>query len=275
MEALWEDVLESRAAPFPHYMGALVLQRVPRGPFQVIDGQQRLATLVVACVAVLELLRDRGDLQRYDLLRARYVGSPDPGSLRWQSKLVLNETDDAFFQEFIVNLKALPPHTRLRGSNRRLWDALEFFRKKWRSVVPAGADGEALVGAFQDDGHAAFTTTRGRRLTPTRCSRRQRPKPSAHFDRSQELPVLALKGGRVDPTRHATSGGGSWRQWMRRHSRRSSGSMISRRKLVRADRLFKALRGGDDPRQAFALLDGLMPRRWYRALAIPTMNSVT
>lgn len=31
-EALWEDVRESRAAPNPHYMGALVLQRGTREP---------------------------------------------------------------------------------------------------------------------------------------------------------------------------------------------------------------------------------------------------
>src|SRR5205814_901908 len=65
--ALWEDVTESRTSIFPHYMGALVLQRVQRGPFQVIDGQQRLATLVIACAAVLELLQERGETQRFEL----------------------------------------------------------------------------------------------------------------------------------------------------------------------------------------------------------------
>lgn len=67
-EALWQDVVESRSAPLPHYIGALVLQRGAKGSMQVIDGQQRLATILAACVGVLEL----GDQQRSELLRARF-----------------------------------------------------------------------------------------------------------------------------------------------------------------------------------------------------------
>lgn len=278
-EALWEDVLESRTAPFPHYMGALVLQRVVKGPTQVIDGQQRLATLVVACVAVLDLLRERGDTARYELLRARYVGSPDPGSLRWQSKLVLNETDNDFFQEFIVNLEALSADRvrLLRGSNKRLWSALEFFRDKWRNLVPPERDGEALVAAFQEsmgtqlqfttitvddelNAYSVFQTLNARSLQLTST------------DLLKNYLFSLLKGGKVDLD-HARM---KWRRIVETVEAETLPTFlrqywISRRKLVRADRLFKVLKSEVTSReQAFALLEALDSGAvWFRALSDP------
>lgn len=276
-EALWEDVLETRTAPFPHYMGALVLQRVAKGPTQVIDGQQRLATLMVACVAVLDLLRERGDLERYELLRARYVGSPDPGSLRWQSKLVLNETDNDFFQEFIVNLETLSSERvrLLRGSNKRLWNALEFFKAKWRNLVPPERDGEALVAAFQEsmgtqlqfttitvddelNAYSVFETLNARSLQLTST------------DLLKNYLFSLLKGGRVDLD-HARM---KWRRIVETVEAETLPTFlrqywISRRKIVRADRLFKVLKSEVTCReQAFALLEALDSGAvWFRALS--------
>ena len=149
-ELLWQDLLESQTTQFPHYMGALVFQRQLSEPIQVIDGQQRLATMIIACVGVLDLLLERNDNERYGLLRSLYVGAPDPGSLRWQSKLILNENDDAFFQEFIVNQKALRQGVRLAGSNKNLHDARVYFRKKWSALIPQTEPTGKLVAAFQE-----------------------------------------------------------------------------------------------------------------------------
>lgn len=275
-EALWEDALESTNAPFPHYMGAVVLQRSTHD-LQVIDGQQRLATMVVACVAVLELLKERGDTQRLDLLRARYVGSPDPGSLRWQSKLELNENDNPFFQEFIVNLKELPKSVRLRGSNKRLWQALGFFKDKWSALIPPTGDGEALVSAFQDtmgtqlafttitvddelNAYSVFETLNARSLQLTST------------DLLKNYLFSLLKGGKVD-LEQATN------QWSRIVTTVEGEVLplflrqywISKRRLVRADRLFKTLKSEVTTReQSFALLDGLEAAAgWFRALGDP------
>lgn len=276
-DALWQDVVESRSAPFPHYMGALVLQRTSKGPFQVIDGQQRLATVVIACVAVLDLLLEKGDQQRFELLRARYVGSPDPGSLRWQSKLVLNETDDAFFQEFIINQKELPKHARPPDSNRRLMEARVFFRSRWISLVGENSTGEELIAAFQEtmgtqlafttitvddelNAYSVFETLNARSLQLTST------------DLLKNYLFSLLKGGRVDLEQ-------AQRQWRRIVDTVEAPTLpsflrqfwISRRKLVRADRLFRALKAEILTREsAFALLDGLEAAAlWFRALADP------
>ena len=276
-EALWEDVLESRSADFPHYMGAVVIQRVQRQPFQVIDGQQRLATLVIACAAVLRLLKERGDDQRHDLLRARYVGSPDPGSLHWQSKLVLNGNDDQFFQSFIVNLEPLPPNARPRGSARRLADALAFFEEKWRTAVSSEAGGEALVTAFQEmmgtklafttitvddelNAYSVFETLNARSLQLTSTDLLKNYLFSLFTGGRVDLDLAQAQWGRIVETVEAENLPIFLRQYW-----------IARRRLVRADRLFKALKGEVTTREgAFLLLRGLEAAAgWYRALGDP------
>jgi hypothetical protein len=277
---LWEDILESRKTDFPHYMGALVLQRAPNQPYQVIDGQQRLATLVISCVAVLERLREMGsgeDTRRADLLRAQYVGSEDPGSLRWQSKLELNEADNAFFQEFIVNQKKPPAENRLQGSNRRLWLALKFFREQWLSLLPAGTSGEELVDAFRlsvgrqlaftritvDDelnAYSVFETLNARNLQLTST------------DLLKNYLFSLLSGGRVDLDQARA-------QWARIVGAVEPEELptflrqfwLSKNKLVRAERLFRALKGEIRSREAaFELLDRLEAASiWYRALRDP------
>jgi hypothetical protein len=279
-EALWQDVLESRSAPFPHYMGALVLQRVEREPTQVIDGQQRLATIIIACVAVLDLLEERGENERLALLRARYVGSPDPGSLRWQSKLSMNETDDAFFQEFIINRKQLAKSVRprsLRSSHRKMWDARVFFRGKWAELVPSSQDGQALVDAFQEtmgvrlsfttitvddelNAYSVFETLNARSLQLTST------------DLLKNYLFSLLKGGRVDLDQASNQ----WRRIVEKVEAEALPAFlrqfwISKHKLVRADRLFKALKGEVTTREgSFGLLDDLENAAgWYRALGDP------
>lgn len=274
-EALWQDVVESRSAQFPHYMGALVLQRLPKGPSQVIDGQQRLATVVVACVSALDLLLERKDEARFGLLRTSYVGSPDPGSLRWQSKLVLNETDDAFFQEFIVNQKTPPSLVRLPESNRRLFEARTWFRERWSALVGPAADGEAIVNAFQEtmgtqlsfttitvddelNAYSVFETLNARSLQLTST------------DLLKNYLFSLLKGGRVDLEQ-------AQRQWRRIVETVEAPSLpaflrqywISKNKLIRADRLFRALKTQVTSREhGFALLDELEAASiWYRALS--------
>jgi hypothetical protein len=166
---LWEDLLEARKTGRDHYLGAIVLQRDPEAEdaFQVIDGQQRLATLsilILACVARLEALADAGqdadkNRERAEILRERHVSPRDAASLTRRSRLRLNAHDDPFFQSALVNGVGPENVRRLSRSERALWEAWSFFRDRigerpWTS--PDGpAEGEAL---------ARFVDTLTRRL---------------------------------------------------------------------------------------------------------------
>jgi uncharacterized protein with ParB-like and HNH nuclease domain len=66
VDELWEDLLGSLGAG--HFMGSLVLNVEHEDAPQVIDGQQRLTTLVV----LLALIRDR-----YHDIGSQYAGQPD------------------------------------------------------------------------------------------------------------------------------------------------------------------------------------------------------
>ncbi len=89
-EDLWDDIraLSDRRED-RHYMGAIVLQAKSDREFQIIDGQQRLATLSVFALAVLDRLRRmaesgqeaQANQERATGLRNRFIGEKDPASL--------------------------------------------------------------------------------------------------------------------------------------------------------------------------------------------------
>ena len=70
-------------------MGALVVQAKTDRDFLVIDGQQRLATLSIVALVVIDKLKNLAEsnvdseknLERSKGLRNRYIGEKDPASL--------------------------------------------------------------------------------------------------------------------------------------------------------------------------------------------------
>ena len=125
-EDLWNDVVEMRGDPEGrHYMGALVVQAQGDREFFVIDGQQRLATISVLALAIIDKLRcmaeagtdEERNRERATELRNRFIGEKDPASLVESSRLRLNETDDPFYQDYLVQLRgstAIPAACRSR-----------------------------------------------------------------------------------------------------------------------------------------------------------------
>lgn len=57
VEDLFEDISEAITARSPHYLGTIVLsQPISTNPFDIVDGQQRLSTLMLVIKALLEKL---------------------------------------------------------------------------------------------------------------------------------------------------------------------------------------------------------------------------
>ncbi|MBF0098323.1 MAG: DUF262 domain-containing protein [Magnetococcales bacterium] len=135
-EDLWNDIIEMQQKPdSDHYMGSLVLEGHSDREFQIIDGQQRLATLSVLALAVLNRLEAlvtasverEENKERSIALRNRFIGEKDPASLVEKSKLVLNETDNGFYQDYLVQGRTPVNIRRLPYSNQMLWKAFCFF----------------------------------------------------------------------------------------------------------------------------------------------------
>ena len=151
-EDLWNDVVDLRGDPASrHYMGALVVQAHGDREFLVIDGQQRLATISLLALAVIGKLRRMADQgaaedrnrERATELRNRFIGEKDPASLVESSRLRLNETDDPFYQDSLVQLGDPLNPRGLPRSNALLWNCFRYFSEQIDELeVDAGNAGE-------------------------------------------------------------------------------------------------------------------------------------
>lgn len=157
-DELWEDIVAVKRHGHPHYMGAIVLQALGQDSYTVIDGQQRLATLSILALAVIQRLQDLIDegnepeqnKERKELNVSRYVRAKDEVSLHYSSKLFLNENNDSFYQTSLVNLQKPINLHRQKDSNKLLWRAFEYFYGKVKDYFGVEVSGEGLAAFIRD-----------------------------------------------------------------------------------------------------------------------------
>lgn len=138
LEDLWNDVEIAESNVAPHYMGSVVLQSINSKDYQIIDGQQRFTTLSIltlSLIAEIKLLADSGieqdaNRERIDILMRQYIGYKDPSSLRYSSKLFLNENNDSFYQNRLLEFRLPINERKLSDSEKLLWSAYKFFREQ-------------------------------------------------------------------------------------------------------------------------------------------------
>ena len=114
-EELWDDIIQIMQQPHVHYMGAIMLQNRDGSVYTVIDGQQRIATLSILTIAVIQCLIDlikhghdeENNIERKEILIRKFLGDKDPTSLKYSSKLFLNVNNNAFYQSYLLHNKQL------------------------------------------------------------------------------------------------------------------------------------------------------------------------
>ncbi len=135
-EDLWNDISIVKASGSAHYMGSVVLQNDGSKEYLIIDGQQRFTTLSIltlAFIARIQKLSDDGidveaNKERVDILMRQYIGQKDPASLRYSSKIFLNENNDGFYQQRLLAFKAPINVSKLSDSEKLMWEAYRFFQ---------------------------------------------------------------------------------------------------------------------------------------------------
>ena len=168
-EDLWTDIqgtLKTDGEP-AHYMGYLVLQSSDDKSFDVIDGQQRLTTISLLVLAVLnnfKKLIDSGNdaeqnEQRINQIRQTYVGYLDPVTLVARPKLALNRNNNDYFQNYLVPLGHLPQRG-FRASEHLLRKAFEWFDKQVSAYLKtsSGNEGMRLAKLIEDISDRIFFT---------------------------------------------------------------------------------------------------------------------
>ncbi len=118
-------------------MGAVVVRAETDRRFLIIDGQQRIATLSILGLAIIHVLNNLPVVsnqleneERAKELRKLYIGEKDPASLTEISKLSLNNVDDGFFKDYLVQLRTPTNIRSLPKSNRLLWECFLYFVRK-------------------------------------------------------------------------------------------------------------------------------------------------
>ncbi|MEB3229009.1 MAG: DUF262 domain-containing protein [Synechocystis sp.] len=155
-EDLWRDIVSLNQTPNgSHYLGAIVLQNSPDSDkqFTLIDGQQRLATLSILAIAVIDHIHQLGvnniepeaNQARREILTRTYLGDRDPRSLRYSSKLFLNENNNDFYQGNLINLRPPLNFRALTKSNQLLWQAFQYYSDRLTQDQDFQCNGEALA----------------------------------------------------------------------------------------------------------------------------------
>lgn len=153
-EDLWLDILNSHETKDSHYMGAIVLKQTKENDsFQIIDGQQRLATLSVLAISIIEKINKlvqngiepEDNTVRQSILRRTYLGDRNPGSLRYSSKLFLNENNNDFYQNNLINLRMPRSLRKLRKSNQLLWQSFEYYSVQIDELSEVSRNGASLA----------------------------------------------------------------------------------------------------------------------------------
>ena len=285
-EDLWNDIVELRSDPRDHhYMGALVIQGESDREFLVIDGQQRLATLSLFALAVIGKLQAMADQEidaeqneeRAQHLRNRFIGEKDPASLTESTRLLLNNTDNDFYQDYLVQLKKPHNPRGLPKSNRLLWGCFVYFTERLDKLEELKTDGEDLAGMLSetaarqllfilitvDDELNAYTVfetlnARGLELTTTDLLKNYLfSKVKVHAD----LEALQRRWAKLI----ATVEQGRFAEFLRYH-------LLCKQREVRSQRLFKLVRNQTKTQEdVFSLLDELeMRAELFAAVSDPS-----
>ncbi|OCQ93177.1 hypothetical protein AMR42_12310 [Limnothrix sp. PR1529] len=160
-EDLWQDILGLHQNPnTSHYMGAIVLQnsRESDQQFTIIDGQQRLATLSIIAIVVIDKIKQlaekdiqsEGNQERQEILRRTYLSDKDARSLRYSSKIRLNANNDGFYQDYLINLRKPRNIRSFAKSNQLIWQAFDYFSIQMSQQLGIINDGEKLVDFLTD-----------------------------------------------------------------------------------------------------------------------------
>ncbi len=131
---LWYDLMQMIEEKDSHYMGYLVLQTSDDINFKIIDGQQRITTICILLLAVINYLKkiqcseDEKKLneQRANTLLTTYIGNIDMITLTSVNKLVLNRNNNHFYKTYLSSLQEAPKRG-LNASERLMKNAFDTF----------------------------------------------------------------------------------------------------------------------------------------------------
>jgi uncharacterized protein DUF262/uncharacterized protein DUF1524 len=133
VEQYVDDILRALQENADDYFVGLIVLVPPdkgRGPFEILDGQQRLATTTMLYATIRQWLSGAGFDKDAGTIQASYIGLSQLGQRQDTPRLALNTTNRDLFREFVIK-NSLDESIELEkqkygrlNTNRKLLDAL-------------------------------------------------------------------------------------------------------------------------------------------------------
>lgn len=103
VEELLRDLADAiRAKPGEYFLGSIVIQGADAN-LEIVDGQQRLATVSIIYAAIRDYLLGKNDTARAEQLEQKYLLSRDLRTQSIMPRLTLNADDNDFYRKSILS----------------------------------------------------------------------------------------------------------------------------------------------------------------------------
>lgn len=150
---LWLDIETNRKNDSKHYMGSIVLVSKNKKQYDIIDGQQRLTTLTILILAIVdtfnELVNRQIDVEqnkkRIELLITDFIGKKSLSSLNYENKIELNESNNPFFSTFLTNFRKPVNIKSAVKSNKLLYDCFNYYKELIKEEIFINEDVNELI----------------------------------------------------------------------------------------------------------------------------------
>jgi len=136
IEQMWEDINETISENRDEYfLGSIVLNQKSQNECEIIDGQQRLATLTIIFAVIRDAYNEMGD-ERHAEIQIEYIAKKERATRRIYGKLNLNKDDKDFFKKYVQDYGSInkgegyKKETSLNNSNKLIFVAYRFFTDK-------------------------------------------------------------------------------------------------------------------------------------------------
>lgn len=135
-----------------YFLGSLVVSKQDGNARpEVVDGQQRLATITLLIVAIRDFLRDRGQDKKVQGIDNTYLYTLDFRTEERSTRLRLNELDNDLFESIVVRgISATEKSVhdgkqRLRDSHERLLEAARLARRQVKRLADMHGDTPSIL----------------------------------------------------------------------------------------------------------------------------------
>jgi hypothetical protein len=149
--ALLQDINEAILAKENEYfLGSIVVTGPLDGKHDVVDGQQRLATISLLVSAIKDIFEDKKDYEVVVSVKNDYLASTDRKTKEKEPKLTLNEVDNELFQELIEKNEGFDDSKYQRQSHRLMIAAAKQIRQFMDGLLMSSKDEEETLHAWLD-----------------------------------------------------------------------------------------------------------------------------